>query len=89
MGSDSDLPTMRAAAEALRDFGVACEVTVPRCRQAPAKRAAAGQPWRPTTPGLCRGTLLCCSGRRCALLSTAAPAAAMRQQATPSMLLLG
>jgi phosphoribosylcarboxyaminoimidazole (NCAIR) mutase len=29
MGSDSDLPTMRAAAEALRDFGVACEVRVP------------------------------------------------------------
>lgn len=36
MGSDSDLPTMRAAAEALRDFGIACEVRVPRCRQAPA-----------------------------------------------------
>ena len=29
MGSDSDLPTMRAAAEALRDFGIACEVGVP------------------------------------------------------------
>jgi AIR carboxylase len=29
MGSDSDLPTMRAAAEALRDFSIACEVRVP------------------------------------------------------------
>lgn len=28
MGSDSDLPTMRAAAEALRDFGIPCEVRV-------------------------------------------------------------
>lgn len=28
MGSDSDLPTMKAAAEVLEEFGVACEVTV-------------------------------------------------------------
>ena len=28
MGSDSDLPTMAGAAEVLREFGVACEVTV-------------------------------------------------------------
>ena len=28
MGSDSDLPTMRAAAEVLEEFGVPCEVTV-------------------------------------------------------------
>lgn len=28
MGSDSDLPTMKAAAEVLEEFGVECEVTV-------------------------------------------------------------
>lgn len=35
MGSDSDLPTMRAAAEVLRDFGVATEVTVVSAHRTP------------------------------------------------------
>jgi len=35
MGSDSDLPTMRAAAEALRDFGIPCEVTIVSAHRTP------------------------------------------------------
>jgi hypothetical protein len=35
MGSDSDLPTMRAAAEVLRDFGIAAEVTVVSAHRTP------------------------------------------------------
>ncbi|GAB4822141.1 hypothetical protein N2152v2_009187 [Parachlorella kessleri] len=35
MGSDSDLPTMKAAAEVLHDFGVACEVTVVSAHRTP------------------------------------------------------
>ncbi|EFN54406.1 hypothetical protein CHLNCDRAFT_24868 [Chlorella variabilis] len=35
MGSDSDLPTMKAAAEVLEEFGVACEVTVVSAHRTP------------------------------------------------------
>lgn len=35
MGSDSDLPTMRAAAEVLEEFGVECEVTVVSAHRTP------------------------------------------------------
>jgi phosphoribosylaminoimidazole carboxylase PurE protein len=35
MGSDSDLPTMRAAAEALDEFGIASEVTVVSAHRTP------------------------------------------------------
>ena len=35
MGSDSDLATMRAAAEVLRDFSVQCEVTVVSAHRTP------------------------------------------------------
>jgi len=35
MGSDSDLPVMRAAAEALAEFGVACEVRVVSAHRTP------------------------------------------------------
>lgn len=35
MGSDSDLPTMRAAAEVLRDFGIRCRVTVVSAHRTP------------------------------------------------------
>ena len=35
MGSDSDLATMRAAAELLRDFSVQCEVTVVSAHRTP------------------------------------------------------
>ncbi len=35
MGSDSDLPTMRAAAEVLREFGFAAEVTVVSAHRTP------------------------------------------------------
>jgi phosphoribosylaminoimidazole carboxylase len=35
MGSDSDLPTMRAAAEVLEEFGVLCEVTVVSAHRTP------------------------------------------------------
>ena len=35
MGSDSDLPTMRAAAEILEEFGVGCEVTIVSAHRTP------------------------------------------------------
>ena len=35
MGSDSDLATMRAAAEVLQDFGVPCQVTVVSAHRTP------------------------------------------------------
>lgn len=35
MGSDSDLPTMKAAAEILDDFGVPCEITVVSAHRTP------------------------------------------------------
>lgn len=35
MGSDSDLATMKAAAEVLRDFGIAAEVTVVSAHRTP------------------------------------------------------
>jgi len=35
MGSDSDLPTMKAAAEILEEFGIACEVTVVSAHRTP------------------------------------------------------
>lgn len=35
MGSDSDLPTMKAAAEVLEEFGVECEVTVVSAHRTP------------------------------------------------------
>ncbi|KAL4429623.1 hypothetical protein ABPG77_008672 [Micractinium sp. CCAP 211/92] len=35
MGSDSDLPTMKAAAEVLEEFGVPCEVTVVSAHRTP------------------------------------------------------
>ena len=35
MGSDSDLPTMRAAAQVLEEFGVECEVTVVSAHRTP------------------------------------------------------
>ena len=35
MGSDSDLPTMQAAADVLRDFGVACEIRVVSAHRTP------------------------------------------------------
>ncbi len=37
MGSDSDWPVMRAAAEALEEFGVACEVAVVSAHRAPTR----------------------------------------------------
>lgn len=35
MGSDSDLRTMRSAAEVLKDMGIACEVTVVSAHRTP------------------------------------------------------
>jgi hypothetical protein len=35
MGSDSDLPTMKAAAQVLEDFGVVCEVSVVSAHRTP------------------------------------------------------
>ena len=35
MGSDSDLPTMAAAADVLKDFGIECEVTVISAHRTP------------------------------------------------------
>lgn len=35
MGSDSDLPTMKAAAQVLEDFGVECEVTIVSAHRTP------------------------------------------------------
>ena len=35
MGSDSDLPTMKAAAQVLEEFGVACEVSVVSAHRTP------------------------------------------------------
>ena len=43
MGSDSDLPTMRAAGEVLRDFGVPCEVTVVSAHRTPVRLLEYGQ----------------------------------------------
>ena len=37
MGSDSDLPVMRAAVEALAEFGVAAEVRVVSAHRTPAE----------------------------------------------------
>ncbi len=42
MGSDSDLPTMRAAAEALAEFGIAHEVRVVSAHRAPHEMLAYG-----------------------------------------------
>ncbi|WP_022927190.1 5-(carboxyamino)imidazole ribonucleotide mutase [Patulibacter americanus] len=42
MGSDSDLPTMRAAAEALDEFGIAHEVRVVSAHRAPHDMVAYG-----------------------------------------------
>ena len=43
MGSDSDLPVMRAAAEALAEFGVACEVRVVSAHRTPAEMLEYGR----------------------------------------------
>ena len=43
MGSDSDWPTMRAAAEALDEFGVAYEVSVVSAHRTPDKMIAYGR----------------------------------------------
>ena len=48
MGSDSDLPTMRAAAEMCEHFGVPCEVTIVSAHRTPERmisyaRGAAGR----------------------------------------------
>ena len=40
MGSDSDLPTMRAAAEALQEFDIRCEVTVVSAHRTPDRMLA-------------------------------------------------
>ena len=43
MGSDSDLATMRAAAQVLQDFGVRCEVTVVSAHRTPQRLVEYGQ----------------------------------------------
>ncbi|MGI8477034.1 MAG: 5-(carboxyamino)imidazole ribonucleotide mutase [Thermomicrobiales bacterium] len=43
MGSDSDLPTMRAAAETLREFGVPCEVRIISAHRTPDEMVAYGR----------------------------------------------
>lgn len=43
MGSDSDFATMRAAAEALREFDVPCEVTVVSAHRTPLRLVQYGQ----------------------------------------------
>jgi len=42
MGSDSDWPTMKAAAEALKEFGLASEARRTCCFATPRKRSRAG-----------------------------------------------
>ncbi len=37
MGSDSDLPVMQAAADALKSFGIPCEMTVASAHRSPAR----------------------------------------------------
>jgi phosphoribosylaminoimidazole carboxylase PurE protein len=39
MGSDSDAPVMKGAADALRDLGVSCEMTVASAHRSPARVA--------------------------------------------------
>ena len=43
MGSDSDWPIMRAAADVLAEFGVACEVEIVSAHRAPEKMIAFGK----------------------------------------------
>jgi len=43
MGSDSDLPVMKAAAEALSEFGVGCDVRVLSVHRAPAQALEAAR----------------------------------------------
>lgn len=83
MGSDSDLPTMRAAAEALRDFGIACEVRVPPAGHR--QRAAAAQPCSPATAGLHREPHCAAAVATLLLFNGGAPAAAVRHHARPSV----
>ena len=47
MGSDSDLPTMRAAAEILTDFGVPFELTIVSAHRTPQARPTGSMPKQP------------------------------------------
>ncbi len=51
MGSDSDWPTMQAAAEVCREFGVAYEARVVSAHRTPADMAEYGQTAHTRRPG--------------------------------------
>jgi phosphoribosylaminoimidazole carboxylase PurE protein len=43
MGSDSDLPTMKAAEDVLKEFGVACELTIVSAHRTPERMMSYAQ----------------------------------------------
>lgn len=69
MGSDSDLPTMKAAADMLEHFGVSYELTIVSAHRTPARMASYAKVRSIIFRGCLMMFLVRCSSNICFLLS--------------------